>query len=288
MTQVPASSSIAGTVLPLGRAEELIATLQSVVSARIVAGESGHVEAVHVLVSGELTPKQVVRNIESALIAQLGMKVDHRKISVATTVQRSRAPEAKAGAAPPPEAVRAAPVAPQAQGVGTYSVPAAVQAPPMRGAASLTSDTASRERPVQTGPVGRQLYFEDVEIRGSRIKGSTCRVTLRRGESSWVGEADGVESTRTRPELAARAALAAIRNFEGNRRLWDLLGVRRVDAFETEFVFVGIETWVGRERVLLTGSCETKDSAETSAVLAVLDATNRWLGGDAEGEVRNR
>jgi hypothetical protein len=30
--------------------------------------------------------------------------------------------------------------------------------------------------------------------------------------------------------------------------------------------------------VMLTGSCEVRDSAETAAVLAVLDATNRWMG----------
>jgi hypothetical protein len=34
----------------------------------------------------------------------------------------------------------------------------------------------------------------------------------------------------------------------------------------------------GREQVLLTGSCEVRDSAETAAALAVLDATNRWMG----------
>ena len=92
MSQLPAASPIAGAVLPLGRAESLIATLQSVVSVRIVASENGVVDAVHVLVSGELTPKQVVRNVESALMAQLGMKIDHRKISVATTTARPTPP----------------------------------------------------------------------------------------------------------------------------------------------------------------------------------------------------
>ena len=29
---------------------------------------------------------------------------------------------------------------------------------------------------------------------------------------------------------------------------------------------------------MLTGSCEVRESAETAAVLAVLDATNRWMG----------
>lgn len=241
MTQLPAASAIAGAVLPLGRAQELIATLQSVVSARIVAGENGVIDAVHVLVTGELTPKQVVRNIESALMAHLGMKVDHRKISVAATSARP-----------------------------TPATPAA-------GVATTEMTTEMEKQRVAT-MTGRHLYFEDVEIRGSRTKGSTCRVTLRRGDQSWVGEADGVESTRARIELAARAALAAIKQFEGNRRAWELAGVKKIEAFETAFVFVGVEAWTGRERTLLTGSCEIRDSAETSAVLAVLDATNRWVG----------
>src|ERR1039457_5589665 len=79
---------IAGSVLPLKRAEELLATLQDVVSARIVSDETGAIESIHVLVTGTTTPKQVVRNIESALMAHLGIRVDHRKISVATTVRR--------------------------------------------------------------------------------------------------------------------------------------------------------------------------------------------------------
>src|SRR5690606_31846774 len=33
------------------------------------------------------TPKQVVRNVESALLAHLGVRVDHRKISVAHTAE---------------------------------------------------------------------------------------------------------------------------------------------------------------------------------------------------------
>ena len=77
---------IAGSVLPLKKAEELLSTLQDVVSARIIADATGGIESIHVLVMGTTSPKQVVRNIESALMAQLGMRVDHRKVSVATTV----------------------------------------------------------------------------------------------------------------------------------------------------------------------------------------------------------
>jgi len=71
----------------LRRAEQLITSLSGVLSARIVASRGGEIEEIHVLTTAEIQPKQVVRNVESALMAQLGMKVDHRKISVAQTAE---------------------------------------------------------------------------------------------------------------------------------------------------------------------------------------------------------
>src|SRR5918911_1173759 len=85
------SSPIAGSELPIKRAEELLATLPGVVAVRIIAGEGGTVDEIHVLTTVDVAPKQTVRNIESALIAHLGMRVDHRKISVATTTEGQRA-----------------------------------------------------------------------------------------------------------------------------------------------------------------------------------------------------
>jgi hypothetical protein len=67
------------------RAENLIASLTGVLSARVVVTPQGEVSEIHVLTAGDVQPKQVVRNIESALMAHLGLKIDHRKISVAQT-----------------------------------------------------------------------------------------------------------------------------------------------------------------------------------------------------------
>jgi hypothetical protein len=238
---VPGHSShspIAGSVLPIKRAEDLLLTLPGVLSARIVAAEDGAVSEIHLLTSSEVNPKQTVRNVESALIAHLGMKVDHRKISVATSVETQRSVEARAeSAAAAQEVVRAA--------------------------------TAVRSR---------MLYFEDVEVRRSRVKGVTCRVTLRKGEASFSGEAEGAETERSRAELAARAALLAIAQAETEVQFVTVEGAKMFEAFDCEFVFVGISARDGRERVLLTGSCMVKESPETASVLAVLDATNRWLG----------
>jgi len=229
-------SPIAGSVLPIKRAEELLATLPGVIAARIVASDSGAVDEIHVLTSADVTPKQTVRNIESALIAHLGMRVDHRKISVATTVE------------------------PAARPVVT---PRTVEA------------VVEREPHVET--TRRRLYFEDVEVRRSRSRGVACRVTLRKGEESFIGESEGLENERSRLELAARATLAAIQQAEGEERALALDGCKTIEAFDREFVFVGVTARVNRETALLTGSCEIRDSAETAASLAVLDATNRWI-----------
>jgi hypothetical protein len=233
-TQREPPGQIAGSVLPLKKAEELLATLQDVVSARIVSDDMGAIGSIHVLVMGTATPKQVVRNIESALMAHLGMRVDHRKISVATMVKRPVSnPEGEAVELKPESAVVA----------------------------------------------GRALYFEDVEVRGSRAKGVSCKVTLRRGKEQYVGEAEGFESERSRVEIAARAALAAIALCDGGESKLSFEGARVIEAFDRELVLVGVLVRLGRSTVLLAGSCEVKESLETASALAVLNATNRWVEG---------
>ena len=251
MVPHPQSSPlIAGSVLPIKRAEELLATLPGVIAARIIAAESGAVEEIHVLTSAEVTPKQTVRNIESALIAHLGMRVDHRKISVATSLEPRRSREEA-------EPVASAPAAPAAEVVAT----------PTSSAVTPASDLLPR----------RPFYFEDVEVRRSRASGIMCRVTLTKGDKSLIGEAEGMENERSRVELAARATLRAIAEGEPGMRQMALDGVKVIEAFDRQFVFAAVTAPLARESVLLTGSAELKESSETASVLAVLDATNRWL-----------
>jgi hypothetical protein len=190
----------------------------------------------------DVSPKQTVRNVESALLAHFGIRVDHRKISVATTVDHKRlSSDVLAG------------------GIAGGRVPEEV----------VVEDPAEAES-------RRQLLFEDVEVRRSRTSGVMCRVTLRKGDESFIGEAEGLETQRSRVELASRAALAAIGQAAENTLALD--GAKLVSAFDRQFVFVGVTGRIGREQQMLTGSCEVRDSAETAAVLAVLDATNRWIG----------
>jgi hypothetical protein len=232
-------------VLPIERAEELLLTLPGVLNARVIAGGTGEVTEVHILTTTEVSPKQTVRNVESALLANLGMRVSHKKISVAT----SEGPAA--------DAIRAARYTP---GLGMPAIQTTDEAPPViiRG-------------------TKRRLYFEDVEVRRSRASGMTCRVTLRRGDQMFVGEAQGQETHAVRTETAARATMAAVQQADTEGRMLAFEGARIVDAFERQFAFVALTTRFGRESALLTGSAEIKDGIETASVLAVLDATNRWV-----------
>lgn len=233
------ASPIAGSVFPVSAAEELLSSLAGVMSSRIVTSGNGQLEAIHVLTSAEVPPKQTVRNVESALMAHFGMKIDHRKISVATTVE---------------------PAKPWKTGGGSGS----------------GSGIGAVER--EAAAARRRLYFEDVEVRRSRTKGVTVRVTLKKGDDVFAAEAEGVEHDRAWIDLAALAALTAIAKADGpDAAPLALYGAKLVEAFEREYVFVGVTVKLGRDTMLLTGSCEVRESAETASVLAVLDATNRWM-----------
>ena len=256
------SGTIAGSVLPLRQAEELIATLPGVLSVRIVPNETGAVEEIHVLTTDMVLPKNSVRNIESALMAQLGLRVNHRKISIATTLGAPGAADL------PPALPTSTVMSMPAGGASSSSPPAAT--PAATPTATLAAST-----------VRRVLTFEDLEVRRSRLRGVVCRVTLSLDGQVFVGESEGQESEQSRIELAARSTLLAIVSASqatmGGERSLALEGATTIDAFDREFIFVSVAARVGREPVVLTGRCEVRDSAETSAVLAVLDATNRWM-----------
>lgn len=69
------------------RAENLLTSLNGILSARVETTPLGEVSEIHILAQAGQVPKQVVRNVESALLAHLGVRVDHRKISIAQTAE---------------------------------------------------------------------------------------------------------------------------------------------------------------------------------------------------------
>jgi hypothetical protein len=69
--------------------EDVIRQLKDVVSVRAILAPTGNIEELHVLVNARKAPKQFTRDIQSALIAHLGIQVDYKKISIAQAHSRS-------------------------------------------------------------------------------------------------------------------------------------------------------------------------------------------------------
>ena len=220
-------------------AEALLRSLPGVISAKVVKHDSGGIKEIHLLATTEHAPKQVVRNVESAMLAKFGAHVDHRAVSVARTAEESRQP--------------------------------LTPAPMPTTASTAAPETRSAEAP------GRGIYFEDVDARRSRKRGLSCTVTLRAGSGLYSGEAAGAESMRARGELAATATVNALQSLLAQNVTLVFESCITVEATDRAFAFVVVSGRAGRETTYLSGSCEVKDSLETAAVLAVLDATERWI-----------
>lgn len=79
-------------VVTVQEVEGLICQLPGVLAARVVVSDWGAIEEVHVLATAERAAKQVVRDVESGLMARWGLSVDHKRISVAQVVAKEPQP----------------------------------------------------------------------------------------------------------------------------------------------------------------------------------------------------
>jgi hypothetical protein len=213
------------------RVERLLTSLAGVVSVRAIASPDGHLREIHVLATAELHPKQVVRNVESALSAGLGVEVDRRVISVAQ--------------------VRDA----------DFAAGVEVPSPPVE----RDSEPGTGERLV--------LVRYDTWVQDGRA--AHCRVVLRRAEQEHTGAGEGPNTPQGRAEAAARALFAALAETRGREDV-ALEDATVVETIGRSFVLVAAHALEGRRNVPLTGAAAVGRSPEEAAILAALQATNRW------------
>lgn len=72
--------------------EAALASVGEIKGARIVASPEGVIQEIHVLALPTKQPKQLVRDIESTLMAKFGIPIDHKKISIAMLGRDSISP----------------------------------------------------------------------------------------------------------------------------------------------------------------------------------------------------
>jgi hypothetical protein len=232
-------------------AESLLKSLAGIVSAHVVRGAGGRPVEIHVLASGELHPKQVVRNVESALRAGLGMDVDRRIISVAQvrTSEDERVDEAEPGTTSPPKE-------------NNRARPKEIHRP------------APTTEPLTDLARTRRLEF--VRYRSHRQGDrATCEVVLRDARTEITGQGTGSSTAGGRAEAAARAVMDAIVQARPELQL-ELEEVTITSARGRTFVIAAAHVMRGRDVVRLAGAATMTRSPEEAAILAALQATNRW------------
>lgn len=229
----------------LQEAEKLLLSLTGVVSARVVTRPGGEVDEVHLLTTDEVTAKQTVRNVESALLAHLGLEVDHRKISVAQTRERPEAP-------PSPQ------------------------------------EPVVRVLPDRPPPAPDRLLFVGHQVETERSQRARHRVEIEWRGARHVGTSVAADLPRTRLEAISKATLEAVtealsRELNGNPRSagvsLSLDGVKLVHAFDRQFLLVAVNAMSGREIIPLAGAAVIEVSTDRAAILATLQATDRWVRG---------
>lgn len=223
-------------------AERLLLSLQGVVSARVVARPGGEVEEIHLLTTDEVKPKQAVRNVESALLAHLDLSVDHRKISVAQTsiAEAARLPE------------------------------------PAMPVHIMPEPTAQHSR----------LLFHGHQVVTERSNQVKHRVEIEWLGNRYTGEATAADLPRAKLEAVAVATLQAVEKAvqetaDDKRKDVTLAldGAKLVDAFERKFVLIAVHAIAGRDRTPLAGATDVDESPDRAAILATLQATDRWVRG---------
>lgn len=94
----------------------------------------------------------------------------------------------------------------------------------------------------------------------------------------FTGSAEGLASPAGALRCAAEAAIHALaQTLKGGVR-FELLGVKAVRAFDSTVVIVSLSCHDGFPATRLVGSCITDSEVNRCAALAVLNATNRFLG----------
>jgi hypothetical protein len=114
-----------------------------------------------------------------------------------------------------------------------------------------------------------------------RFPNSRCRasVGLEQPDGAVIVESvEAVGAAASELRCAATAAVEALSRAVGESCTFDLLGVKAIKAFDTTVIIVALSARHEDRLHRLVGSYLAEEDPERGAALAVLNATNRFLG----------
>ena len=181
----------------------------------------------------------VARDVESILVAKIGLSIDHRKISVAQVEREAEEPVA-----------------------------------PRRKEAS----EAPAEAPAgfYLAPNDRRIEFVGVSLAQSNLI-AQARVELVRDGVGTVAEATGADSTDSVLRIVAEATVEAVQRYFENGGLFTVTAVEQMTVGGKPIVVVVVAHVFERGERALVGACPTSADVPRAVALATLDAVNRFL-----------
>jgi len=227
-------------VFPQEDVEKTLTGLKDVRSARIVTDPSGGILEVHAVACSGRSPKQIARDIESMLVAKLGIKIDHRKISIAQVEDGEDLPEEEE--------------------TGRDEVEEPAEAPGGR----------------YLWPAEHRIRFVGVSVAQAQLR-AEARVELTLDGLETVASAEGVDSADSVLRTVAEATLKAVQQFLEGEQVFSVNAVKEVTVGGRPAVIASICLLSDGEERDLTGTCPTNRDAVRAAALATLDAVNRFL-----------
>ncbi len=206
-------------------------------SARIITDDAGGILEVHVVADTERSAKMVARDVESMLVAKIGLSIDHRKISVA-----------------------------QVEGEET------VEAEPTRHAEAPAEPPAG----LHLAADDKRIEFVGVSLAQSNLV-AQARVELSRDGVGTVAEATGADSTDSVLRIVAEATMEAVQRYFENGGLFTVTAVEQMTVGGKPIVVVVVAYVYERSERMLVGACPTSGDVPRAVALATLDAVNRFL-----------
>jgi hypothetical protein len=236
------------------RAEALVGEVLGVVASRIVPGFDRPVDEVHVVATTDRSAKQIVRDVQSLLYAQMAISIDHRVVSVV----QIDAGEDLAAAQPeeqdePSWETEPGPVVHE------------VQPPPEPEDPGVpASDRAGIVRVASTQ--------DGLDVR--------VTVSLTHGSRDFEGTATGTGSATGRRRAVARATLAAIQPMLPDSEAGELEGVTVKEILGHPLAVALVQFHGPSGSRTVSGTAQVREADPAAVARSVLDAVNRFLRPD--------
>ena len=228
-------------VFPLEDVERALTGLKDVRSARIVTNDAGGILEIHVVADTARSAKMVARDVESILVAKIGLSIDHRKISVA-----------------------------QVEGEET------AEAGPTSRAEAKPAKRVEAPAGLHLTPEDKRIEFVGVSLAQSNLV-AQARVELSRDGVGTVAEATGADSTDSVLRIVAEATMEAVQRYFENGGLFTVTAVEQMTVGGKPIVVVVVTHVYERGERVLVGACPSSGDVPRAVALATLDAVNRFL-----------